>query len=82
MCFAYLFRTEVALAAFRTRFNIPQDVNVKFCPEGNIKNDMFPRVVFFPLMSILEGGVRFPMDLILLMYVFRPLKYNQINLGN
>ena len=82
MCFAYLFRIEVALAAFRTRFNIPQDVNVKFCPEGNIKNDKFPRVVFFPLMSILEGRVRFPMDLILLMYVFKPLKYNQINLGN
>ena len=66
MCFAYLFRTKVALVAFRTRFNIPQDVNVKFFPEGNIENDKLPRVVSFPPMSILEGGVRFPMDLILL----------------
>nr|POE49377.1 hypothetical protein CFP56_62969 [Quercus suber] len=37
MGFAYLLRTKAAIAAFRRRFNIPLDVNAKFCPEGNVK---------------------------------------------
>ena len=61
-----LLRTQAALTAFKARFNIPQDVIIEFCPEGDIKNDRLPKVVFFPLMSILEGRVRFPMDPILL----------------
>ena len=48
------------------RFNIPQDVEIEFFPEGNIENDRLPWVVFFPLMSILEGGVRFLVNPILL----------------
>nr|POE61991.1 hypothetical protein CFP56_38535 [Quercus suber] len=64
--FAHLLRTQATLKAFRTRFNILQDVNIKFCPKGDIDNNRLIRAVFFPLMSILEGGVRFPMDPILL----------------
>ena len=64
--FAYLLRTPAAPTAFRDRFNIPQDVEVEFYPEGNIENDRLPRVVFFPLISILEGGVRFLVNPILL----------------
>ena len=78
MGFAYLLRTKATIAAFRRRFNIPLDVNVEFCPEGNIENDKLPRVVFFPLMSILEGGVRFPVYLILLRtFSFYGLSHDQ-----
>ena len=66
MGFAYLLRTPATSIVFRVRFNIPQDVEVEFCPEGNIENDRLLRVVFFPLMLILEGGVRFLVNLILL----------------
>ena len=55
MGFSHL-RTEAALATFRTRFNISLDVDIEYYPEGNIENDRCPRVVFFPLMAILEGG--------------------------
>ena len=66
MGFAYLLRTLAAPIVFRDRFNIPQDIKVEFCPEGNIENDKLPQVVFFPLMLILEGGVRFLVNPILL----------------
>ena len=42
MGFAHLLGTEVALATFRARFDIPLDVDIKFCPEGNIENDRRP----------------------------------------
>ena len=66
MGFADLLKTDVALATFRARFNIPLDVDVGFYPERNIENDWHPQVVFFPLVAILEGEVRFPVDPILL----------------
>ena len=66
MGFAHLFRTDTALATFRATFDIPLDVDTKFCLEGNIENDRRPRVVFFTLMAISEGGVRFPVDPLLL----------------
>lgn len=66
MGFAYLLHTDEARTAFKTRFNILQDVDIKYFPEGNIENDKCPRVVFFPLMAILEGEARFPTDPLLL----------------
>lgn len=61
MGFAYLLRTEAALATFRARFDVPLDVDIEYCHEGNIKNDRRPRIVFFflPLMAILEEGLDF-----------------------
>lgn len=64
--FAHLLRTDATVAAFRARFNIPPDVNSEFCPKGNKENDMLPRIVFFPLMAILKGVVKFPIDPLLL----------------
>ena len=66
MGFAHLLGVDVAIAAFKARFNIPHDVNIEFCLKGNIENDRLPRVVFFPLMAILESGVRFPINPLLL----------------
>ena len=54
------------VATFKTRFNIPKDVDINYCHEGEIKDQRLPQVVFFPLMAILEGEVRFPMDTFLL----------------
>lgn len=66
MGFFYLLKTEVSLANFRARFDNPLDVDVAYYHEDSIALEWRPRVVFFPLMSILEGGVRFPADLLIL----------------
>ena len=47
MGFSHLLRTEAALATFMGRFDILLDVDIEFCPEGNIENGRHHRVVFF-----------------------------------
>lgn len=66
MGFSHLLRTEATLANFRARFVIPLDVDVAYCHEDSIAIEWCPYVVFFSLMSILEGGVRFPIDPLIL----------------
>ncbi|KAL0013011.1 hypothetical protein SO802_000080 [Lithocarpus litseifolius] len=66
MSFAHLLNTEASLASFRQTFNIPEDVNVAYCHESEIALHRGPNVAFFPLMAILEGEVRFPVNLLLL----------------
>ena len=66
MGFAHLLNTEASLVSFRQTFNIPEDVNVAYCHESEIALHRGPNVAFFPLMAILEGGVRFPVDPLLL----------------
>lgn len=43
-----------------------EDVHIKYCLEGDIENDRRPRLIFFPLMVVLKGGVKFPLDPFLL----------------
>ena len=64
MGYSYLLSLEASLASFRATYNVPNDVDIAYCHEGDI--DLHRRIgsntVFFPLMAILEGGVRFPVD--------------------
>jgi len=68
MGFSHLLSTEASLANFREVFNIPGDVDVAYCHEVNIAlhRRFGSNTAFFPLMAILEGEVRFPVDLLLL----------------
>ena len=68
MGYAHLLNTEVSLATFRQTFNILEDVNVAYCHESKIAlhRRSGSSNAFFPLMAILEGGVRFPVDPLLL----------------
>jgi len=66
MGYAYLLNTKVSLATFRQMFNIPEDVDVAYCHESEIALHRGANTAFFPLMAILEGGVRFPVDPLLL----------------
>lgn len=66
MGFSHFLRIEATLATFRARFNIPLDVDIAYYHEGSIENDRRPYVVIFCLMAILENGVRFPVDPLLL----------------
>ena len=56
------------MANFRTVYDVPGDVDIAYCHEGDIalQRCSNPNVVFFPLMAILEGGLRFPVDPLIL----------------
>ena len=62
MGYAYLLNTEASFATFRQMFNIPDDVDVAYCHESKITFHRRANTSFFLLMAILEGGVRFPVD--------------------
>ena len=64
MRYSHLFASEVALADFRAAFGVLRDVDIAYYHEGDIAihRRSNPNVAFFPLMAILEGGVRFPVD--------------------
>ena len=66
MSFAHLLKTEATLANFGARFAIPPDIDVTYCHEENIALERHPQVVFFPLIYILKGGIRFPIDPLIL----------------
>ena len=64
MGYSYLLSSEASLASFRVAYNVPRDVDITYCHEGNIdlRRRTGVNIVFFPLMAILEGGVRFLFD--------------------
>ena len=64
MGYSYLLAPRAPLAAFRAAYGVPKDVDIAYCHEGDItlQRHAGPNVAFFPLMAILEGGVRFPID--------------------
>ena len=66
ICRAFLLNTEASLATFRQTCDIPDDVEVAYCHESEISLHRRANTAFFPLMAILEGGIRFPMDPLLL----------------
>ena len=66
MGFAYLLNARVPLATFRQNYNVPDDMEVMYCHGSEIALHRRAGTTFFPLISILEGGVRFPIDLLLL----------------
>ena len=66
MGFSHLLNTNAILPNFKVVYDILKDVKVAYCHEGDIVLQRCPHVVFFPLMAILEGGVRFLMDPLIL----------------
>ena len=66
MGYSYLLKSPDALASFRSTFSIPDDVDVAYCHESDIALHRGHGTTFFPLMAILEDGVRFPVDPLLI----------------
>ena len=66
MGYSHLLDSEATLPNFRAVYNIPGKLDVAYCHESDITLQRCSHAVFFPLMAILEGGVRFPMDPIIL----------------
>ena len=64
MGFSHLLSSEASLANFRATYNVPGDVDIAYNHVGdiNLHRRTSSNTVFFPLMAILEGRVRFPVD--------------------
>ena len=64
MGYSHLLASEAALVDFKVAFGVPEDIDITYCHEGDIAlhRRSNPNVAFFPLMSILEVGVRFSVD--------------------
>ena len=52
MIFLYLLKTNADVESFKARFDIPRDVNISYCHEGDIEDQRLPHVVFFSLVFI------------------------------
>lgn len=64
MGYSHLFSLGAPLVAFRDAYGVPKDVDIAYCHKGDItlQRRFSSSVAFFPLMAILEGEIRFPMD--------------------
>ena len=61
MGYSHLLSLEASLATFRAAYNVLKDVDIAYYHEGdiNIQRHRGVNTVFFPLMAILKGGIRF-----------------------
>ena len=66
MGYSHLLNTEVSLTNFRATYDVPEDLEVAYYYEGNIALKRRLQVMLFPLMAILKGRVRFPVDPLIL----------------
>ena len=64
MGYSHLLSSDASLATFRAAYGIPGDIDIAYCHQGDIEIQRHrgTNTVLFPLMSILEGGIRFPVD--------------------
>ena len=62
MGYSFLLDTPASLAIFRQKFDIPGDVEVAYCHKSEIALHRGHGTTFFPLMAVLKGGIRFPID--------------------
>ena len=64
MGYSHLLALGATLANFTEAYGVLGDVDIVYYHEGDIalEKGFGPNVAFFPLMAILEGGVRFPVD--------------------
>ena len=64
MGYSHLLSSEASLATFRAVYGVLKDVNIAYYHQGDIEIQRHrgTNTVFFPLLSILEGGIRFLID--------------------
>ena len=64
MGYSHLLSFEVSLATFRVAYDIPKYVDIAYCHQGDIEIQRRhgTNTVFFPFMAIIKGGIRFPVN--------------------
>ena len=68
MGYSHLLSFEASLASFKATYGVPRDVDITYSHEGDVAlyRCSNPNVAFFPLMSILKGGVKVLVDLLII----------------
>ena len=59
--FKELVDTEVKMRNFRTKYNIPPDVGVRYVAQGEWYDERKTNEVAIPMISFIEGGMTIPM---------------------
>ena len=59
--FKELVDTEVKMRNFRTKYNIPPDVGIRYATQGEWYDERKTNEVAIPMISFIEGGMTIPM---------------------
>ncbi|KAK9984641.1 hypothetical protein SO802_034166 [Lithocarpus litseifolius] len=59
--FKYFVESDFAIEAFKTKYNIPQGVNLRYCSPEQILTNRDVGEVVIPVIAFLEGGMTLPM---------------------
>ena len=72
--FKELVDTEEGMRNFRSKYNIPSHVGVRYAAQGEWFDDRKTNEVVIPMIAFIEGGMTIPMDTLTRNYLryFRP----------
>ena len=62
--FKYLVDTEEGMKSFRSKYNIPPHVGVRYVAQGEWFNERKTNEMVIPMIAFIEGGMTIPMDTI------------------
>ena len=62
--FKYLVDIEEGMRSFRSKYNIPPHVGVRYATQGEWFDERKTNEVVIPMIAIIEGGMTIPMDTI------------------
>ena len=67
--FKSLVDSPIAIELFKAKYHIPEGVNLRYCPPGNVLNGRRTGEVVIPVIAFLEGGMTIPMGSITRQYL-------------
>ena len=62
--FKYLVDTEEGMRSFRSKYNIPPHVGVRYAAQGEWFDERKTNEVVIPMIAFIEGGITIPMGTI------------------
>ena len=67
--FRELVDTEEKMKNFRTKYNIPPDVGVRYAAQGEWYDEIKTNEVVIPMIAFIEGGMTIPMSTLIRNYL-------------
>lgn len=66
--FFKLVNTEEKLEAFKSKYNFPEDINLRYVPKDDLSLLQYANLIL-PMVAIIEGGIRIPMHPLLINFM-------------
>ena len=60
--FKHLVNSEEGMKSFKTKYNIPSNVGVRYATQGEWFDERKTGEVVIPMIAFIEGGMTIPMD--------------------